>query len=112
MTWHLERPAAYEAAARSGKPVFIDFHGDWCTNCNAFQKQTLDDPELNRALAQATLLKVHDTSSLFEEYSSDPRFPELRIGLPFFVVTDAKGNLLYKTSDFTKTEEMILFLSG
>lgn len=43
---------------------------------------------------------------------SDARFPELRVGLPFFVITDAKGNLLYKTSDFTKTDEMSLLLSG
>jgi len=112
LTWYLDKSAAYEAAARSGKPVCIDFHGDWCTNCTAFQKKTLQDAELNDALHQAVLLKVHDTSALFEEYIADPRLPELKVGLPLFTITDTKGNVLYKTSHYTKTHEMILFLTG
>lgn len=111
LIWYLDKPAAYAAAARTGKPVFLDFHGDWCTNCQAFQKNTLSDANLNGALAKAVLLKVRDTTSVFEQYRSDSRFPELKVGLPFFVITDAKGSLLYKTSDFTKSDEMALFLT-
>ncbi|MDX2020907.1 MAG: cytochrome c biogenesis protein CcdA [Deltaproteobacteria bacterium] len=111
LVWHLDKTAAYAAAAQSGKPVFIDFHGDWCTNCKAFQEKALSDPALNAALAAATLLKVRDNTTLFEQYREDPRFPELKVGLPFFLITDPKEALLYKTSDFTKTYEMTLFLS-
>jgi len=111
LTWYLDKSAAYAAAARTGKPVFLDFHGDWCTNCQAFQKKTLSDADLNGALNKAVLLKVRDTTSLFDQYRSDSRFPELKVGLPFFVITDAKGSLLYKTSDFTKSDEMALFLT-
>ena len=57
------------------------------------------------------LLKVYDTSPLYRTYRDDPRFPELRVGLPFFLITNPEGDVLYKTSDFTKTEEMVLFLS-
>ena len=66
---------------------------------------------MRTALEHAVLLKVYDSSPLFASYRDDPRFPELRVGLPFFVITDAKGELLYKTNDFTKTDEMALFLS-
>jgi thioredoxin:protein disulfide reductase len=111
LAWHLDKKAAYEEAAQKGKLVFVDFHGDWCTNCKAFQELTLSDPKLNAALGRAVLLKVRDTTTLFEEYKDDPRFPELKVGLPFFVVTDAKGTLLYKTSDYTRSREMALFLS-
>jgi thioredoxin:protein disulfide reductase len=58
------------------------------------------------------LLKVYDSSDLFKEYRNDPRFPELKVGLPFFLITDTQGNLLYKTNDYLKTEEMQLFLEG
>lgn len=111
LTWYLDKTAAYAAAARTGRPVFVDFHGDWCTNCQAFQKSTLSDANLNGALTKAVLLKVRDTTSLFDQYRGDNRFPELKVGLPFFAITDAKGSLLYKTSDFTKSDEMALFLT-
>jgi len=111
LTWHLDKAAAYAEAAQSGRPVFVDFHGDWCSNCKAFQERTMEDDALRAALQRAVLLKVYDTSTMFATYREDPRFPELRVGLPFFAITDAKGDLLYKTSDFTKTDEMALFLS-
>lgn len=109
--WHLDKDAAYAEAAQTGRPVFVDFHGDWCTNCKAFQARTESDEQLRGALQRAVLLKVYDSSPLFAVYREDARFPELRVGLPFFVITDARGELLYKTSDFTKTDEMALFLS-
>ena len=112
LTWYLNKDAAYEKAAETGKLVFVDFHGDWCTNCKAFQKKTQEDASLNSALQNAVLYKVYDTSSEFEKYRNDPRFPELKIGLPFFLITDAKGNIIYKTNDFTKTEEIQLFLES
>lgn len=109
--WHLDRDAAYKEAQQTGRLVFVDFHGNWCTNCKAFQERTQSDEPLRTALQHAVLLKVYDSSPLFTQYRDDTRFPELRVGLPFFVITDAKGELLYKTSDFTKTDEMALLLS-
>lgn len=111
LTWYLNKEAAYEKAAETGKPVFVDFHGDWCTNCKVFQANTQTDQELNAALQNAVLYKVYDTSVEFEKYRNDPRFPELKVGLPFFLITDARENVVYKTNDFTKTEEMQLFLN-
>lgn len=112
LTWYLDKDAAYAAAAQRGKSVFVDFHADWYTNCKAFQKRTQSDAALNAALSGAVLLKVYDTSLLFQTYKNDARFPELRVGLPFFVITDSNGSLIYKTSDFTKTQEMVLFLEN
>lgn len=111
LTWFTEKEAAYAEAKKSGKLVFLDFHGNWCTNCKAFQKLTQEDEELNQALQNAVLYKIYDTSEEFKTYRDDPRFPELKVGLPFFVITDTEGNMLYKTNDYLKTEEMILFLT-
>ncbi len=110
LKWYLDKDAAYAAAQQSGKPVFVDFHANWCTNCKVFQEQTLSDNELNQALSEVILLKVYDTAPLFESYRDDPRFSELKVGLPFFLITSPQEDLLFKTSDFTKTEEMKLFL--
>ena len=111
LTWYIDKETAYDEAKKKGKLVFLDFHGNWSTNCKAFQKLTQEDEELNEALQNAVLYKVYDTSEEFKNYRVDPRFPELKVGLPFFVITDTDGNMLYKTNDYLKTDEMALFLS-
>jgi thiol:disulfide interchange protein DsbD len=110
LRWHLDEQAAYDEATRTGNNVFIDFFAHWCANCQAFEDLTGTDLALNSALQQAVLLKIYDTSPTFEKYATDPRFQELQVGLPFFVVTDARGNLLYKTTDYLATDDMALFL--
>lgn len=112
LTWYLDKEAAYAAAKEKSKPVFIDFHADWCTNCKEFQKTTQSNVALNEALKNAILLKVYEGSSTFKKFVADPRFPELKVGLPFFLITDKDENLLYKTNDYLKSDEMIMFLSN
>jgi thiol:disulfide interchange protein DsbD len=111
LTWYLDKDAAFKAAKSAGKMVFADFHGDWCTNCKAFQQRIADDPKLREALGRAVLLKVYDGSDTFRAYQADSRFPELKIGLPFFVIADADGNVIYKTNDYTRTDDMQIVLT-
>lgn len=112
LTWYLDKDAAYAAAKEKGKSVFIDFHADWCTNCKEFQKITQSDTLLNAALKNAILLKVYDGTPTFNKYAADTLFPELKVGLPFFLITDKDANLLYKTNDYMKSDEMSMFLSN
>ena len=110
LTWYLDKEAAYAEANRTGKNVFIDFYANWCTNCKAFDKMTNEDETLIASLENAVLLKIYDTTPDFKKYSEDSRFPELKVGLPFFVITSTQGDLIYKTNDYMKTEEMGMFL--
>lgn len=110
LTWYLDKEAAYAEAKKTGKNVFIDFYANWCTNCKAFEKMTIEDEALIASLENAVLLKIYDTTPEFKTYSKDSRFPELKVGLPFFVITDTEGSLIYKTNDYMKTEEMGMFL--
>nr|WP_245667152.1 cytochrome c biogenesis protein CcdA [Leptospira tipperaryensis] len=107
LTWFRLPEKAYEVGKDSGKKVFIDFYADWCTNCKAFEELTLSDSSLNEALQGAVLLKIKDNDPIFETYARDPRFEELKIGLPFFVILDGEGNLLYKNTDYLDTKTMI-----
>ncbi|MDX2190420.1 MAG: cytochrome c biogenesis protein CcdA [Bacteroidota bacterium] len=112
LTWYLDKEEAYKVAKEKGKLVFVDFHADWCTNCKEFQKITQSNKPFNEALKNVILLKVYDTSPLFQEFKNDARFPELKVGLPFFLITDKESNLVYKTNDFLKTDDMMLFLNN
>ncbi len=112
LEWFRDREIVFQKAEKSGKPIFIDFYADWCTNCKEFQKLSISDLALNRALLEnAVLWKIEDTDPIFEEYANDERFPELKIGLPFFVILSPKGDLIFKTNDYLATKRMIEQLS-
>lgn len=110
LSWFRTPSKAYMEGQDTGKKVFIDFYADWCTNCKAFEDLTQNDSALNEALKGAVLLKVKDHDPIFETYARDPRFEELKIGLPFFVILDAEGNLLYKNTDYQDTATMVRIL--
>ena len=112
LVWYLNRADAVKAAREQGKPIFIDFFAHWCANCKAFEALTANSPALVEGMKQAVLLKIYDTDPEFQQFKQDSRFPELKIGLPFFVVMDGEEQLLYKTSDYTRTDEMLMFLGG
>lgn len=112
LTWYLKREDAFKAAREQGKPIFIDFFAYWCANCKEFEKLTQTDPQLIKGLKNAVLLKVYDTDPAFKAFQADSRYPELKVGLPFFAILNADDELLYKTSDYTRTDEMLLFLGG
>ncbi|MDZ4725004.1 MAG: cytochrome c biogenesis protein CcdA [Leptospira sp.] len=113
LVWYRNKDEVFKKANAEGKKVFIDFYADWCTNCKEFQKLTLSDSKLNEALKEnAILWKIYDTDKIFESYSLDPRYPELQIGLPFFLIVDTKENMIFKTNDYMATDEMIKNLKG
>ena len=110
LAWYRDTGEALQEAANLGRPLFIDFSAPWCANCKEFDKLTQSNARLNGALSHAVACKIQDTDPEFKKFQADSRFPELKVGLPFFVVMDAKGNLLFKTSDYTRVDDMALFL--
>lgn len=112
LTWYLNREDAVKAAREQGKPIFVDFFAYWCANCKEFEHLTVSDKQLIEGLKHAVLLKIYDTDPEFKGFQNDKRYTELKVGLPFFIIMDTDDHLLYKTSDYTRTEEMLLFLGS
>ena len=99
---------ALELAKKSGNlPVFIDFYADWCANCKEFSRLLKKNERLQRGLRKAVLLKIYDTDPIFKKLQEDKRFPELKIGLPFFAVLEADGRLRWKTTNYLDTSGML-----
>lgn len=110
LLWLRDRDQAFGQARESGRLLFVDFFAEWCSNCHAFQETVQENQALNQALQSAVLYKVDDRDPVFQSFQEDPRFPELLIGLPFFVIFDAEGNVLYQTTNYLASAEMIAHL--
>lgn len=104
--------AALSAAAEKNKPIFIDFYADWCTNCHEFSALIQKPGNLNTALQDAVLLKIYDTDTAFLSYQENPAYPELQIGLPFFLILSPDGSFRWKGNNYLDSDGMIGALRG
>ena len=55
--------AALEQSTREGKPVMLDFYADWCTYCIKMEEYTFPDPQVQKKLANVTLLQADVTAN-------------------------------------------------
>ena len=63
-----------QGAAASGRQVMLDFYADWCVSCKEMEHNTFSDPEVARALAQVTLLRVDVTANSVDDQALLQRF--------------------------------------
>jgi thiol:disulfide interchange protein DsbD len=87
---HLQKLVAESQEA--GKPVVVDFWGNWCTNCKVYDKRIATTPSLRERFEKITRLKV----DLSDETVRWPMRHALGVeesGAPVMVFLDRKGRI-------------------
>lgn len=110
--WYRNYEAAQKVALETGKPIFIDFYASWCANCTAFKAEVASNAVLNQALREkAIVVKLVDKEPEFEKFRENPQHRALKIGLPYFAILSAKGELIWSGTDYTASQKMVAVLS-
>jgi len=107
LLWHRDLAKATAAAQASGSPLFVDFYANWCANCKVFSAEAAKAGPLRDALDSVVRVKIYDTDAVFARFRSDPRYAELKVGLPFFAILSSEGELLWKGTDYRAHETFI-----
>jgi thiol:disulfide interchange protein DsbD len=96
---------AFAKAQEEDRPIFIDFYADWCSNCKDFSRLLETDEMLAAGINEAVLLKIYDTDPAFDRFAET--YPELNIGLPFFLVLRPDRTPLYRSTNYRDSTGMI-----
>jgi thioredoxin-related protein len=97
---------AYKQAKKEKKKVFLIFHASWCTWCKKMESN-MALPEMKPLFEQNYVLAYLDVQEPpkkkdLENPGADEvlkKFKGEKSGIPFFVILDAKGNLLEDSFD-------------
>jgi thiol:disulfide interchange protein DsbD len=76
----------------AGRPVMLDFYADWCVSCKEMDRFTYTDPEVQRRLSGALLLKADVTRNNGDDRELLKRFN--LFGPPGTIFFDAQGREL------------------
>ena len=86
----LRSVAELDAALRTaGRPVMLDFYADWCVSCKEMERYTFSDPQVQRKLGGALLLKADVTANNADDRALLKRFG--LFGPPGTIFFDAAG---------------------
>ncbi len=95
-----------EAVAQSkatGKPIFIDFTGVFCTNCREMEENMFPRPEVNRRLKGYVLARLYTDRDRDDDKQNQKRLQELTktVTLPSYVANAAGSP---QVGEFTRDE--------
>lgn len=107
LIWHRDFAEAEQLAQESSRPLFVDFYAHWCANCKVFAANAAKEGPLRTALESVVRAKVYDTDPIFQEFRDDPRFGELKRGLPFFLLLSSDGEFLWKGTDYRAEDTFV-----
>jgi thiol:disulfide interchange protein DsbD len=90
VSWERFSEARIAEAAKSGRPVMMDFYADWCIPCLELDRKTFTDPSVIAETGDFVRLKVDLTH--FDSPESEALRKKFNIaGVPTIVFLDGKG---------------------
>ncbi len=90
--WSAWSPAAQGAALGVGRPVFVDFTAAWCITCQANKRLVLADERVERAFAQADVVRLRADWTRRDEAITRELARFARSGVPLYVLYDRAGS--------------------
>lgn len=114
-TWIVnDLDSAMTEAARTGRPVLIDFTGYTCTNCRWMESEMFTRPEVKSQMQRFVLARLY-TDGAGEKYERQQKLENDRFGtvaLPYYAIVDSRGNTLATFPGLTRDpSEFLRFLS-
>ena len=86
--WKIFHPGLFQRARAQDRPLFLYFHGQWCTWCRDFQNESLEHDEVVDVIRTGyipVLIDLDRRRDLFTRYGGR--------GLPFVVILDAQDEV-------------------
>lgn len=88
IAWESFDPRLFDRARTENRPLFLYFHGQWCTWCRDFQDESLEHDDVVAAIKTGyipVLIDLDRRRDLFTRYGGR--------GLPFVVIVDANDEV-------------------
>ncbi len=94
--------AAQEESKRTGKPIFIDFTGIYCTNCRYMERNVFPDAAVQKEFEKYVKVKLFTDRPTSEDMANQKLMQDLTksITLPQYVIVKPDGSVEVK--EFTR----------
>ncbi len=94
--------AAQEESKRTGKPIFIDFTGIYCTNCRYMERNVFPKPEVQKEFDKYVKVKLFTDRPTEEDMANQKLMQDLTksITLPQYVIVKPDGTV--QVREFTR----------
>ncbi len=105
LTWLTSIEEGKKVAAETGKPIFIDFTGKFCTNCRWMEKNMFPIPEIEKRLEGFTRVKLWTDGGSDSDNANQEYMKKLTgsITLPAYVILKKDGG--QEMSEYTPSKE-------
>lgn len=100
VNWQTNIYTAHRISQRSGKPMLVVFHADWCGYCKKLEKNTLGKPEI-AGFVNGSFVPVHLD---FDQEKRVAKILEVK-SLPTTVVLSPDADLLGKLTGYVEPEQ-------